>query len=605
MLKRPAYYNIFLLPTGRRLAKTYNILENLTLLPKADWKLYEAIEQKLKWMIQEYRSDWRDRLSHHERYGVKLRLTYRSESERSLLETRVIDFVVSSGKKASTVQFCTRDSYKGRVRANQILILLEPEGLGEVEGLTVKYGGNWMSLMTHCLFVLGSTLTCFGFVDPSHGCKFNLIPYLKNLNPADKWLLDLQAGWRMEYGVTRSLEDGALYDFFAESFTTYAVRTWPGYEKYVGSVDGFSGKLAVLPAQCLTPKEYAFQSQLTVKAKRTGLHYLYYLISFTMKTNLLDKIIRESLSMVRVFSFLIGRDHLPHIGFHSGEDFSKKYLSMALGTMDTPSRYAITIVSGMQVDVEVKSVMGISSFKDGTQYTIVDEILLQPARLILLGRKGGGKSRLSKTFSELGYNVLDSDTYGKVLTLLGNEGADGLDSVLRRFVRLTPDERKVIPSIFETEMDRLCTVFTARGMKPYTLDCQLQAGRLHWELYISFQEFYDRTIRIVTPDSFRYAYFSELAKGGFDDNGVTFSPDLKSVVFVHSMPELFEAMGGCVAEIVPTHSTRLAILLRGQGLSVNAELHLHDFYVAINQNGARKVSLGWLVHALNDLLKMR
>ncbi|UPN67779.1 VP10 [California hare coltivirus] len=605
MLKRPAYYNIFLLPTGRRLAKTYKILENLTLLPKADWKLYEAIEQKLKWMIHEYRSDWRDRLSHHERYGIKLRLTYRSESERSFLESKITDYVISSGKKASTIHFCTRDAYKGRVRANQISILLEPEGLGEIEGLTVKYSADWMSLVTHCLFILGASLTCFNFVDPNHGCKFNLTPYVKNLNPNDRWLLDLQSGWRAEYGVSRSLEDGARYDFFAESFSTYSVRDWPGCEKYLGSVDAFNGKLAILPAQVLSSKEYAFQGRLMSKAKMSGLYYLYYLVSFTMKTDLSDRILHETLSSVRVFSFLIGRDHVPSVASYSGEEFSKKFLSMALGTMDTASRYAITIVSGMQVNVEVKSVVGVSSFKDGTQYTIVDEILTQPARLIFLGRKGGGKSRLSKIFSELGYNVLDSDTYGKVLTLIGSAGEDGLERTLKAFIRLTPDERKEVPSIFETEMNRLCQVFTARGMKPYTQECQLQAGRLHWELYTSFQEFYDRTIRVISPDKFRFAYFNELSKGGFDDNGMTFSPDLKTVAFVHSMPELFEAMGGCVAEIVATHSTRLAILLRGQGLSVNAELHLHDFYVAMNQNGARKVSLGWLVHALNELLKMR
>ncbi|AAG00074.1 VP10 [Colorado tick fever virus] len=605
MLKRPAYYNIFLLPTGRRLAKTYNILENLITLPKTDWKLYETIEQKLKWMIQEYRSDWRDRLSHHERYGMKVRLTYRSESERTKLEEKITDLVISHGKKASTVHFCTRESYKGRVRANQILILLEPEGLGEVEGLTVRAEGNWMSLVTHCLFILGSTLTCFGFVDPARGCRFNLLPYIKTLHPNDKWLLDLQASWRLEYGVSRSIEEGALYDFFAESHTLYAVRTWPGCEKYLGALEAFVGRLAVLPAQVLTSKEHDFQSKLMSKAKKTGFHYLYYLVSFTMKTSLTDRIVKEALATVKVFSFVVGRDHLPAVGVYSGEDFSKQFLSMAVGTMDTPSRYAITIVSGMQVDVDVKSVTGIASFKDGTQHTIVDEILLQPARLVLLGRKGGGKSRLSKIFSELGYNVLDSDTYGKVLTLVADRGEDGLDDALKKFVRLTPDERKAVPSIFETEMDRLCEVFGSRGLRPYAQRCQQQAGRLHWELYAAFQEFYDRTIRVITPDKFRFAYFAELERGGFDDNGLTFSPELKTVVFVHSMPELFEAMGGCVAEIVPTHSTRLAILLRGQGLSVNAELHLHDFYVALNQNGARKVSLGWLVHALNELLKMR
>nr|QZR93740.1 VP8 [Jeddah tick coltivirus] len=455
-------------------------------------------------------------------------------------------------------------------------------------------------------FLTQAKLLCINFVRSHAGCKFPEVGTLrKYMKPGDEWLLEVQGGWQDAYGYTRSLQKGMIEDWFSKEGLLYCVKQWPGALLYDGPADQFSGSLLMLPRMILTDSEFSRQVKMMSCVPKKALckpAFVFVTFRLIIKPDL--PVFIPEVSPNRNYSVIVPRDVTIRLGLRSGADFAQEVLLHSVSTADRPSKIATTIVSGVNWDVRVLTVSPCLDVIDGSNVQLLNEVLEFPPRIIALGRKGSGKSRLSKLFSIHGYNVFDSDAYGRILQLAGPDICEEkIVEAVTTYLRLTPDERKQVPNIFEVEMESLLEMkYRARGLRSYSYSKSSPIGRLDEDLFLEFNVIYDKIVRLATPEDVRGVYFKLLWGGiGFDDTGNPGFTANKALIFCHTLIEQFQAMSASLIEIIPTHSTRVAIQLRGQGVSADAELFLHDFYVAKNGNGVGKVGLGWLSYFLHRM----
>ncbi|AXG65500.1 VP8 [Kundal virus] len=605
MLRQPVKYNIFLLPTGRKLLSKTKQYGTLDRLPLEDWKIYEAIENKLKYAIHHYPFDWRQRITFHEKNGFKMAILVPNSMLLSDYKESIKQVITSLGHRPSDIMFVDKANYTKRHKHGKIVIYLDTEMDLGIDGFKVdssKYDSTKMGKILGAM--LQSKLLCSDFIKPINGCKYedvgNLLPQLLE---KDRWILSVQANYHHVYGRTRSIEVGMVEDFFASEGVCYTVKDWHGAVKYEGSIDSFNGRLMLLPSTILTPSEYERQTALSLRMKKSkNILSAFMYITFQLKIDPYSLAQIPGLSHNDKYSVIVPTGTPPPRGFMFGEDFASRYLSKAISTSDRKSKIAITIVSGISWNVEILGCSPCVNVIDGSDYNIIREILEFPNRIIILGRKGSGKSRLSKMFAKLGYNIIDSDTYGRLLHLCKDTYTkDNFERGLGYYLRLTKEERDGIPSVFELQMEALLQKFKKRGLPSY---CELNdayVGRLDRDLFLAYDKVYDKLIRTITPEDCRNMYLEKLwSSGGFDDLGFKPSLEKKAVIFCHTLAEQFQAMSAVLVELIPAHSTRTAVKIRGQGYSADSELYLHDYYVSKNGNGAPKVGLGWLTHLLQS-----
>ncbi|QIE06446.1 VP10 [Lishui pangolin virus] len=600
----PSYYSVFLLPTGRRLAKKLHIIENFRPLPKDLWDCATRVEAKLKYAIERYPADWRARLAHHEKNGTRVRLQVPRGVVCGEVEELCRRHLREKGINIDKVQFCSPSEYKGRRRPGRVLICLD-NGTVEGEGVSVDFRRDDFEWVGTLAALVGSRLRAWDFIQPGRGCRYNFRNFYHK-GEIPEWLINAQEQWHLEYGVSRSLAVGASDDFFADYGVLGAVRSWPGCQR-IGSTE-FKGEVLYLPECLLTVDEVRLQRGLLSKhgCRRVSQIQSRFCFVTVQPVGLLDAESRFYLrSAARGFTFIVPSDKRLSLGPQSCAAM-KEMLTFVLGSVDRESRVAMTLFSAKkwERDFRVMSTSPCVSYHDGMDVFLLKEVLGQPPRLIFLGRKGCGKSRLAGHFSRLGYNILDSDTYGRVL----NDCTEDMDEagrveVFRKYLRLTKEERDAKSSWFEVKMKGVLEDFKGVGLKSYlTLGERENCGSLHIDVYRVFSELYNKKIREWTPFDFQKTFIELITAGdGFDDLGVGCQNSHKTVCFVHSFPELMQAMSSVLGELVPAHDTRVAIALRGQGLDTSTELHLHDFYVSLNQQGVRKVGIGWLIHELEGL----
>ncbi|ATE86725.1 putative microtubule-associated protein VP10, partial [Tai Forest reovirus] len=613
-LRRPVKYNIFLLPTARKLAQKLKLFGKLDRLPPEDWRSWGALESKLKWLINTYPSNWREKISAHERGGMKFAIQVEKGSDVDSAKSTIRKLMAQYGKRINDLQFVGVDDLKNRYKKGKIVLSVSERIDESAEGILMKWReanqdqfGKYMGEM------LKPKMLVTDFINPQAGCRYPNVDALSELIPEDSsWLFQAQAGWQMTYGHLRPLEIGMKEDFFASSCDIWCVRPFSIYPKYEGLPQNFSGALAVLPTNLLTDPEVKLQSELMSKAKgssKDNIVFCFSYLSFTFRSDEALSTMKKlglPLAEKEVYTVLVPKSVIPPLGPISGERFAKDVLSRAVGAVNTKSKIAMTFASGLNPDVTVLCETGCGTFIDGTNPRMMAEILSEPARMIILGRKGGGKSRLGALFSELGYNVIDSDSYGRLLYMCGADmNEEKFLEMIDVYLRMTKKERDSVPSYFEVEMDKMLQHYTEWLGLPHYLSREHDSyGRLDRALFHSFDKIYDSALRKVSPEFMRLNYTKRLWEGvGFDDNGIPSTGRERYVCFCHTLIEQFQGMSATMFELIPSHSTRVAISLRGQGTSLNSELYLHDYYVAKNGNGCTKVGLGWLVYMLEQKMK--
>nr|UJQ88404.1 MAG: VP10 [Shelly headland virus] len=593
------------MPEGRRIAKKYNLIEHLKPLPSHLWSRYSSIEAKLRYAIDRYPADWRERIRHHERAGIRVRLSVSRGTSVGDIERRAREFFLREGLDVAKVSFCGPADYTGRRRPGCVLVCVDANE-SVVEGLTVDWSGGSFEWLKTLYYLLNSSVKCWDFIQPDRGCRYNF-RHLYHHGAIPKWLLDLQAGWRIEYGVHRSLVVGGVEDFFADAYLVGSVIPWPGCLTVADK--SFQGKLLMLPSILLTESEFALQQALVkmnrVKAFKTS-DCAFVFVTIIINQLYLKNTFLAMANGKRGFTFIVPKDKAAPAGPITAAVL-KEMLTYVLGSVDRVSRLAMTLFSSKSWDRDctVLTVTPCVSYRDGMDVFLLREILAFPNRICFMGRKGCGKSRLARLFSDLSYNILDSDTYGRVLWLCkGDYQEESRAQALSKYIRLTKDERDAVETVFETEMNKSLVQFKEQGLQSY-IDSGLRenVGRLHLDLYESFSVVYDDIIRAWTPYQFQQDFIKAIEDGGFDDLGLASHNMSRTVIFVHCFPELMQSMSTVIGELIPAHDTRAAISLRGQGLSLETELHLHDFYVAKSQQGVRKIGVGWLIHELQRVEK--
>nr|BBA54755.1 VP8 [Tarumizu tick virus] len=602
MLRQPGRYNVFLLPSGRKFAEKIGLFGSLEKLPKDDWALYATVEHRLRALSEQYPYDWRQRIQFSEQFGFRYGFRVGTDEMISPCREMIRDVLSKYSPKFNDLTFLHRGDCRKRGKVGKMYVLVDTEIPQEFDGVVYDYSGDVRGIESLVRTTLGSKLTCYDFIKPGNGCKYpNLKALLDEHGYQAPWLVNIQAGWLDTYKVTRPLRTGMLSDWFSKDAINYAVVGWCGFPKFEGDPGAFSGTLVQLPRALLTEDEFRLQREIQGALKRRNqMRPAFIFVSFRLDVSEFGEWAIHDLSNKRIYGVIIPWA-VVRVGKWAGEDFAKDVLSKAVSTMDRPSKLAITIVSGIHWNVDVVCVTPCVDVVDNTNPRILKEILTDPVRIAILGRKGSGKSRLSRKLSDRGYNVMDSDTYGKILFMCENDYSDEhVDGVVRRFLRMTLDERKAVSSFFEVSMCQLIKEVSSRGLTGYGVINDLYYSRYDRELFLAYDQVYDQVLRQLTPEVVRDKFFSILWEGsGFDDCGEVGHTDRRSLIFSHTLVELFQIMNATICEIVPTHSSRVAIQIRHQGETPDVELYLHDYYEYKNGNGCAKVGLGWLTYLLD------
>jgi hypothetical protein len=212
--------------------------------------------------------------------------------------------------------------------------------------------------------------------------------------------------------------------------------------------------------------------------------------------------------------------------------------------------------------------------------SFVMEFVSMPQSIYIVAAKGSGKSSMVTMFSDLGYYVIDSDDYGKWLTLIAGKDVSEINNALDTFGRMSLSDRESLKSVFDLYAEQIVC----------------EAGELFLRRFDSLMArmlgFYNSMLAAYPPFVLYQRYLLLAQESSFQDSvGHTIIGEERVVMFFHTYVDAF-VQGGALTIYLESVGDNLAtIQLRGRGV-FRAEMLLFMVYESINYAPGSRLSFG-------------
>lgn len=448
------------------------------------------------------------------------------------------------------------------------------------------------------------------YFDVDRCCKFD--PY--TIRHIPQWARMLQNHYKITYGVDRTFQDGCDYDFHAiwDPIIKRPVLCKKDYDEVIANAS--NGKRYIIPnyPNCYySSDENLEQIRSKVHRGRNRSSYdkaqenielglpsfivRFNIIRISLKDELSDRardIIRHTLRVhgITNLNFVAPFTTKATIGTHVISEIFEVFIT-ALNSIDTKSKNVLTVLPYLEGEIDIYSIEPfggialklmpntslITNFTKGISYVIAN--------------KGSGKTLIRKYLTRLGVMSLDSDDYGRVITICKTRNLT-LPEAVAHYFSMTEDDRDKVDSYFEIVMSRAVSLYKWSYLEWYVPE----------QMFQYFQSEYD-----LCHNTYKHGDYVQCVKtfllGGNKihyniQSIVPFRPNALCV-FVHALPEAIMAMGeSMLIKVEPTINPMLGLQIRDQGERSDVQIALWKYYNQIDIHQTDIFPSGYVVEGI-------
>lgn len=275
-----------------------------------------------------------------------------------------------------------------------------------------------------------------------------------------------------------------------------------------------------------------------------------------------------------------------------------------------------TYIISEKIDLELVSHTSVVKTFPVICYQVAALSKVNPLTIGIIANKATGKDSLYPLLLSRGYNVLNSDDYGRVLGILFEnvdvtspdfysspkaQEPDMLKAIDLYYSKNFDSREILFPSIFEQEMEKLMhKMVREKGhTNNFTWEMMVNGQRLEY-LIAAFSKIYGNLV-------FRFPIgkFYELATLTIKNklyqiySDTPYLPTSRWVFMGHMSSEVNCASAHVNVELQAPNDTTLSIMFRARNSDKKAEILLTAYYAASNQTNTSVISIGWMRYLLS------
>lgn len=578
-------FNIALLPSVRKFYKAE--LPNISWeeLNKDEFLHYQRIEHKLKAIIESPSKgiSWITQTIKRKARRVGILIVH------SISDIEIYGAVSKIYPKIEVKNYTTMRSAIDGVATGKVGILHSDRVIDESELERVDYFYVRSSAALDTLLKFGQDITAP--LNIENNIRLSLLEDYKH--PKELiWALKLNALYKLELGRDLALDDcDADLKFKRQIY--WSVKKTDFSRKYiVGETINKEDQVLALPLDDLTREELEIQQSLLRKVRSTNIKR----VNSTQVTVLMkvhpttDQELQELLGQQSTTFSVITIDAKIEERTYTKIEFVE-LIHPRIIDVDTHGQLLITLLEMFGLQVEVIKILPLRYPLFVYRRETLDRLRQSPDMIYFTAPKGSGKTMIGRMFSRVGYRVLDSDAWGRILKVMFDADID-YEAATRKYFSMTGEERSMLVSYFEAMMLKIVDEL---GTPDLRKESQYVRG---------FNKVYSAVIKEYPPNIV-HKYFAT-ATIIEDDLGVNHMgmSNNKTIIFGHNYVEVRQAMGGSLIRLIPMVLSPFAILRRIRNeIYKFAELMLYSAYLQVDSNNLPGLQIGWITKAIDEMEK--